>query len=75
MSRHHDYTTGSLLDYSYHQNYYQFILIDLSRQTNTSSPQKIVFTGKLDEDDCATMFIIVEKQQKILLNFSLYLLM
>ena len=27
--------------------------------------------GKLDEDDCATMFLIAEKQQQTILNFSL----
>ena len=31
MSRNNDYTTGNLLDYSYHQNYYKVIGIDLSR--------------------------------------------
>ena len=29
-----DYTTGNLLDYLYHQKYYKFIGIDLSRQKN-----------------------------------------
>ena len=38
MSRNNDYTTGNLLDYLYHQNYYKLIGIDLSRQTNTSIP-------------------------------------
>ena len=32
MSENDDYTTGSLLDYLYHQNYYKLIGIDLSRQ-------------------------------------------
>ena len=62
MSRNDDYTTGSLLDYLYHQNYYKLIGIDLSRQTNTNIPQQINFTGKLDEVDGATMFFIAEKQ-------------
>ena len=35
MSRSNDRKTGNLLDYSYHQNYYKLIGIDLSRQTNT----------------------------------------
>ena len=38
---------------------------------NTNIPQQINFKGKLEEDDCAKMFFIVEKQQKIILNFSL----
>ena len=61
MSRNNNYTTtGNLLDYLYHQKY-KFIGIDLSRQTNTSIPQQINFTGQLDKNDCATMFFIVEK--------------
>ena len=71
MSRNDDYTTGNLLDYFYHQNYYKRIGIDLSRQTNTNSPQQINFTGKLEEDDGTTMLFIAEKQQKTILNFSL----
>ena len=74
MSRNDDYTTGNLLDYLYHQNYYKLIGIDLSRQTNTNVPQQINFTGKLEEDSGATMFFIAEKQQKTILNFSLDLL-
>ena len=41
MSRNDDYTTGNLLDFSSNQNYYKRIGIDLTRQTNTSIPQKI----------------------------------
>ena len=71
MSRNDDYTTGNLLDYLYHQKYYKLIGTDLSRQTNTSIPQKINFIGKLEEDDGATMFFIAERKQKRILNFSL----
>ena len=67
MSRNDDYTTGNLLDYSYHQNYYKIISIDLSRQVNTSIPQQINFVWKFG----ATMLFIAEKQQKTILNFSL----
>ena len=56
MSRNDDYTTRTLLDYSYHENYYKLIGIDLSRQTNTSIPYQINFTGKLEEDDGVKMF-------------------
>ena len=42
MSRNNDYTTGNLLDFLYHQNYFKLIGIDLSRQTNTTIPQKLV---------------------------------
>ena len=58
----------------YHQNYYELIGIDSPRQVNTSIPLQINFIGKSDENDSATMFFIVEKQQKTILNFSLYLL-
>ena len=47
---------GKLLDYFYHQKYYKLIGINLSRQTNTISPQQIQSTGKLDKDDGATVF-------------------
>ena len=55
----------------YHQNYYKLIGIDLSRQTSTSIPQQTNFVGKQEEDDCAVMFSITEKQQKNILNLSL----
>ena len=74
LSINDDYTTGNLLDYLYHQNYYKLLGIDLSRQTNTNIPQQINFTGKSEEDNGATMFFIAEKQQKTILNFSLDLL-
>ena len=32
--------------------------------------QQINFTGKLDEDDGATMLFIAEKQQNTIVNFS-----
>ena len=58
------------MDFSYHQNYYKLISIDLSRKTNASIPQQINFIGKLKEDDDAIMFI-AERQQKTVLNLSL----
>ena len=35
------------------------------------NPQQINFLGKLEKDDGVTMFFIVEKQQKNILNFLL----
>ena len=61
MSRNDDYTTGSLLDYLYHQKYYKLVGIDLSRQTNVSVPQQINFVAKLEEGDGLTLFFIAEK--------------
>ena len=37
-----------------------------------SIPQQINFVGKLEKDNGATMFFIVEKKQKTVPNFSLY---
>ena len=71
MSRNNDCTTGNLLDYLYHQKYCKRLGIDLSRQTNTSIPQQINFTGKLGEGNGVTMFLVSEKQHKTILNFSL----
>ena len=71
MLRNNNYTKENLLDYLYHLKYYKFIDTDLSRQANASIPQQIDFKGKLDENDGATMFFTAEKQQKIILNFSL----
>ena len=65
MSRNGECTTGNLLDFSYHQNYYKLIGMDSSRQTKTNIPQQINFRGKLEEADGATMFFITEKQQKL----------
>ena len=62
-----DYITGNLLDFSYHQNYYKLIGIDLSRQTNTNISQWTNFSEKLEKDVGAAMFFIAEKQQKIIL--------
>ena len=71
MSRNDNYTTGNLLDFSFHQNYYKLIGTDLSTQRNKNIPQQIDFTRKLEKDDGATLFFIAEKQQKEILNFSL----
>ena len=64
MSRNDDNTTENLLDYLYHQNYYKLIGKDLSRQTNASIPQQINSTGKLEEDDSATIFLLLKSSKK-----------
>ena len=38
---------------------------------NTSIPQEICFTGKLDEDYGAIIFLITEKRQKSILKSCL----
>ena len=42
-----NYAIGNLLDFSFHQNYYKLIGIELSRQANTNSPQQINWTPTL----------------------------
>ena len=64
MSRNNDCTAGNLLDFSYRQNYYKLVGIDLSRQTNTNIPEQTNFRGNLDENNVAAMFFIAKKQQK-----------
>ena len=60
MSRNDDYTKINLLDFSYSQNYYKLIGIDLSRQTNTNIPQQINFIENLSKNDGAKMFLIAD---------------
>ena len=38
--------------------------IDLPRQTNTNISQHINFTGKLEEDDSAIMFLLQKSRKK-----------
>ena len=56
MSINDDSTTENLLGYLYHQNYYKFFGIDLSREPKMSIPHQINFVGRLQEDDATTMF-------------------
>ena len=65
MSQNNDYTTGNLLDFSYHEKFYKLIGIDLSRQKNMSVPQQIDLTGKLEEDDGAITFLIGKNNKKL----------
>ena len=65
MSSNKDYATGNSLDYSYYQNYYKLISIDLSRQKNTNIPQQITFIEKLEEYNGERIFFITEKREKL----------
>ena len=75
MSRINYFTTGCLLDYLYHQNYYKLIRIDSSKQRNYSHrfiktkkyeySQQIIFVGKLEEDDGVTMFLLPKNSKKV----------
>ena len=70
MSNNNDYTTGNLLDFAYFKKNYKLIAIDLSKQTKLKDPQQINFIGKLDKDNGATMFFIIEKSEETTFNFS-----
>ena len=43
--------------------------IDSSKQTKLKDPQQINFIGKLDKDNGATMFFIIEKSEETNFNF------
>ena len=69
-----DYTTGCLLDYSYFNNYYRIIAIDLSKQQVFDADPRVIqqinFTANLDRDDNTTMFFIIEEAKETVLDFS-----
>ena len=69
MSRNNDCATGNLLDFAYFKENYRLIAIDLSKQTKLKDPQQINFIGKLDKDNGATMFFIIEKSEETTFNF------
>ena len=70
MSNNNDYTTVNLLDFAYFKENDKLIAIDLSEQTKLKDPQQISFIGKLDKDNGATMFFIIEKSKETTFNFS-----
>ena len=72
ISRNNEYTTGNLLDYHYFKKHYKLIAKDLSKQQvlqeNKDLIQQINFIGKLEE--AANVFIIIEKKENTILEFS-----
>ena len=72
ISRNNEYTTGNLLDYDYFKKYYKLIAIDLRKQQvlqeNEDLIQQIKFIGRLTE--AANVFIIIEKKENTVLEFS-----
>ena len=69
-----DYTTGCLLDYSYFNENYKMIAIDLSKQqaldADPRAIRQINFTANLDRAGNTTMFFIIEEAKETVLNFS-----
>ena len=73
MSKNNDYTTCNLLDYDYFLKHYRLIAIDLSKQIELEKSdlrQKINFIERLERNNGATMFFIIEKSEETTFNFS-----
>ena len=73
MSKNDDYTTGNLLDNEYFSNYYKLIAIYLSKQIeleDADTMQEINFIGRLERNEGATMFFIMDKTEETAFNFS-----
>ena len=69
-----DYNPGCLLDYSYFNNHYKIIAIDLSKQqvfdADPRAIQQINFTANLHRAGNTTMFFIIEEAKETVLDFS-----
>ena len=66
-----DYTTGSLLDYSYFLKHYKLIAVDVSKQkeldADTRAIQQIEFKYMLGTD--STSYWVLEKSKETILEF------
>ena len=69
-----DYATGCLLDYSYLQENYKRIAIDLSKQqvfdADPRAIQQINFAVNLDRGRNTTMLFIIEEAKETVFEFS-----
>ena len=67
-----DYSTGCLLNYSYFINYYKMTAIDLSKQETLDADPKVIqqvsFTRNRDWSESETMFFIIQKAKKAVLD-------
>ena len=63
-----DFTTGCLLDYTYFNNHYKMIAIDLRKQealdADPRAIQQINFTATLETEGNTTMSFIIEKAKE-----------
>ena len=70
----YDYTTGCLLDYSYFENTYKMIAVDLSKQqaldADPRAIQQINFTANLDRAGNKRVYFILEEAKETILDFS-----
>ena len=69
-----DYTTVCFLDYSYFNNCYKMIAIDLSKQqvfdADSRAMRQINFTANLDRARNTSMFFIIKEAKETVLDFS-----
>ena len=69
-----DYTTGCLLDYSYFNDTYKMIAVDLSKQqaldADPRAIQQINFTANLDRAGNTRIYFILEEAKETTLDFS-----
>ena len=69
-----DYTTGCLLDYSYINDTYKIIAIDLQKQqaldADPRAIQQINFTANLDGAGNTRIYFILEEAKETKLDFS-----
>ena len=72
-NKNNDYTTGNLLDIKNFSKHCKLIAIDLSKQIeveNADLKQQINFMGKIEEDNGATTFFIIEKSGETSFSFA-----
>ena len=69
-----DYTTGCLLGYTCFKDYYQMIVVDLSKQqalhVDPKATQQINFTANWDRPGNTRIYFILEKAKETVLDFS-----
>ena len=73
MSKNNDYTAGNLLDYEFFSKHYRLIAVDLIKQIeleNLDLKQQINFIGRLERNEGAIMFFIIEKKEETTFDFS-----
>ena len=70
----HDYTTGCLLHYTYFENTYKMIAVDLSKQqaldADPRAIQQINFTANLDRAGNTRVYFVLEEAKETILDFS-----
>ena len=64
-----DYATENLADLLFHQNSYELIGTELSRQRNTGIPQKITSIGSLEKENGGCLFVSLESSKILLFTF------